>query len=299
MSLFVAMIVVLTEFGWAASALAADPEPLRILLTNDDGYDAPGIKTVHEYLVTAGHDVTLVAPLTDHSSSGMRVTAWGSLNYEEQAPGVWTVDGFPADAVLVGLLHVMRDELPDLVISGANFGQNLGFANSSGTVGAATMAMYAGLPAVAISVGINPSEHSTDPVPYASTLAAFSGAAEFIVKLIDDLQRTRAEDGRLLAKQTILNVNYPAARPDAVNGVRVVKTTWDRGVRIDYEETERAGQLNVELKMVEPGDVSGDDADWQWFARGYVTISVLDGDSAAEKLMRDAVSRRLSVTGPQ
>jgi hypothetical protein len=51
--------------------------------------------------------------------------------------------------------------------------------------------------------------------------------------------------------------------------------------------------------MVEPGDASGDDTDWQWFARGYVTISVLDGDSAAEKMMRDAVSRRLLVAGPK
>ena len=228
----------------------------------------------------------------------MRVTAWGTLDYEEQAPGVWSVDGFPADAVLVGLMHIMGGESPDVVISGANFGPNLGFANSSGTVGAATMAMYAGLPAIAISVVIDSSEHSDDPVPFPSTLTAFAGAAELAVNLIGDLPRSRTDNERLLPQHIVLNVNYPAGHPDDVNGVRILKATWDAGARIDYEETEEVGRLRVNLQMTEPGEASSDDADWQWFARGYVTISVLDGDSAAGKSMRDAISHRLSMIGP-
>ncbi len=99
--------------------------------------------------------------------------------------------GSPADSVLVGLLHILQGETPDIVISGANFGPNLGYASSSGTVGAATMAMHVGIPAIAVSVGIDPAEYSATPIPFPSTFGAFDGAAEFTVKLIRDLQDAR------------------------------------------------------------------------------------------------------------
>ena len=87
----------------------------------------------------AGHHVTLVAPLTNQSGSGARFTTRGVLDFTEQSTGVWTVDGSPADAVRVALTHHLKgSDAPDLVISGANFGQNLGYASTSGTVGAAT-----------------------------------------------------------------------------------------------------------------------------------------------------------------
>ena len=89
--------------------------------------------------------------------------------------------GSPADSVLVGLLHILQGETPDIVISGANFGPNLGYASSSGTVGAATMAMHVGIPAIAVSVGIDPAEYSATPIPFPSTFGAFDGAAEFTV----------------------------------------------------------------------------------------------------------------------
>lgn len=80
-------------------------------------------------LVAAAHHVTLIAPLTNQSGSGMKVSTQGMLAYKEHSAGVWSVDGSPADSVLVGLLHIMQIEPPDLVVSGANFGPNLGYAN--------------------------------------------------------------------------------------------------------------------------------------------------------------------------
>lgn len=297
--LVTAVVLSLVELAWAKQLLAANPTPLRILLTNDDGYDAPGIKTVHESLVAAGHDVTVVAPLSNQSGSGMRVTTQGTLDYKEQSAGVWSVAGSPADSVLVGLLHIMQDESPDIVISGANFGPNLGYARSSGTVGAATMAMYVGLPAIAISVGVDPAEHDAKPIPFPSTFRAFDGAAELTLKLIGDLQEAQIDNGNLLPENTILNVNYPAADSEKINGVRVLQATWDAGVRIAYEETGEAEQLKVRLQLMEPGAVTSEDADWQWFSRGYVTITVLDGDSDAGESLRDAISHRLSMIGQQ
>ena len=294
-------LVVVTAFSLLGSdcapqALAAEQESLRILLTNDDGYDAPGIKAIREALVAAGHDVTLVAPLSNQSGSGIRVTTQGTLDYKEQLPGIWSVDGVPADAVLVGLLHLMKDDAPDIVISGANFGPNLGYAGSSGTVGAATMAMYVGLPSIAISVGVDPAEYATTPIPFPSTFGAFSGAAEFTLELIRDLQETRAANDYLLPESTILNVNYPPVGAEEIKGVRVLQATWDAGVRIAYEETAEVDKLGVQLQLMEPGEANSTDADWQWLSRGYITMSVLDGNTDAGESLRDTISNRLSVS---
>jgi 5'-nucleotidase len=128
--------------AWTVGLVAAESRPLRILLTNDDGYDAPGLRVLRDALLAEGHDVTVVAPLQNRSGSGIRVSIGGTIDVQEQGEGIWSVDGFPADSVLVGLQEYFADEAPDLVVSGANFGPNLGFAGSSGTVGAHWRAGY-------------------------------------------------------------------------------------------------------------------------------------------------------------
>jgi 5'/3'-nucleotidase SurE len=296
------VIAVLAAFvgpGCEAQVSGAEPASLRILLTNDDGFDTPGIRAVLEALVAAGHDVTLVAPRTDQSGSGMRVTTQGTLDYERHSDNIWWVDGSPADAVLVGLLHIMPDEPPDLVVSGANFGPNLGYASSSGTVGAATMAMHVGIPAIAISVGINPAEYAATPIPFPSTFAAFDGAAEFAVKLIRNLQETRDEGSSLLPDRAIVNVNYPAVTREALQGVRLLQAVWDVGVRLAYTDTEEAGRLSVQMQLLDAGAPADADADWQWLARGYITISVLDGNADAGETLRGSISSRLSMLDDQ
>jgi 5'-nucleotidase len=225
----------------------------------------------------------------------MRVSIQGTLDYEKHDEGIWSVDGSPADSVLVGLQHIMEGEPPDLVVSGANFGPNLGYAGSSGTVGAATMAMHVGIPAIAISVGMVPAEYATTPIPFPSTFAAFDGAADFSVELIRDLQETREEGSSLLPEKAVLNVNYPAVTPEELQGVRMLQAVWDVGVRIAYKETEEAGRLSVQMESLDPGAPDDGDADWQWLSRGYVTISVLDGNSDAGESLRGSISSRLSV----
>ncbi|MDH3434561.1 MAG: 5'/3'-nucleotidase SurE, partial [Gammaproteobacteria bacterium] len=234
--------------GCATQQVSSETTALRILLTNDDGYDAPGIQALRAALVAAGHDVILVAPLQDQSGSGARVTTQGTLDYKEQSAGVWSVDGSPADSVLIGLLHIMGDESPDLVVSGANFGQNLGYAINSGTVGAATVAMYVGIPAIAVSVGVDLSERDAEPAPFPSTLQAFAGAAELSVKLIGDLQKAPTDKGDLLPEHTLLNINYPAAAPEQIRGIRVLQAARTSGVQIDYEETGVSGQLEIRIR---------------------------------------------------
>jgi 5'/3'-nucleotidase SurE len=296
-----AMIVAIVGVVLSPPADAAEPDvlpppKLRILLTNDDGYGAPGITTVRDALLEAGHEVTVVAPSGDESGSGGRVTTRGTIDYAQRSSGEWSVDGSPADAVLVGLLHIMEEQPPDLVVSGANFGQNLGYAINSGTVGAATVAMYVGIPAIAVSVGVDLSERDALPLPFPTTFQAFGDAAELSVQVIDELQRAGSGGGRLLPEHTILNINYPALRRDEIKGVRVSKAARSAGVRIGYEETGDAGRLRIAIDPLEP-TAESKDTDWELFARGFVTISVLDGDWDAGQPLRNDVMQRLSVSG--
>jgi len=214
MRLYVVQIILVVNFILTTGVFAQVVQkttPLDILLTNDDGYDAPGIKVMWQALKAAGHDVTLVAPAQQQSGSSVRVTTRGKIGFEKKGDGVWAIEGSPADAVLVGLLHILADQPPDLVISGSNFGQNISVgANSSGTVGAAIMAMQLGVPTLAVSVGVRLEEHDAQPQPFPSTFAAFESAAAFVVSLLADLQSSLPEDDGLLPNHTVLNVNYPA-----------------------------------------------------------------------------------------
>lgn len=287
----------LVLFGCATQTVGGQTTALNILLTNDDGYDTPGINAVRSALLEAGHDVTLVAPLQNQSSSGARVTSSGTLDYKEHSKGVWSVDGSPADSVLVGLLHIMKEDTPALVVSGANFGQNPGYAINSGTVGAATVAMYAGFPAIAVSVAVDFSEVGAEPYPFPSTLRAFPGAAAMIVGLIEDLQEARVDNGDLLPPHMILNVNYPALSTEEIKGIKVVPAARTSGVRFDYEETGETGQLKVLVQPIAPQKAGNADADWQVLGAGFVTISVLDGDWDAGQSLRESISARLSASG--
>jgi broad specificity polyphosphatase/5'/3'-nucleotidase SurE len=147
-----------------------------------------------------------------------------------------------------------------------------------------------------LSVGINPAEQDQTPIPFPSTFKAFAGAAELTSTLISDLQKNRSGEDELLPVGTILNINYPPLTPDALRGVRVSPATWDVGVRIDYLETDEAGRLEVALRVLEPGAPSDNDADWQWFARGYATITILDDRTDAGESLRKVIAGKLSIT---
>lgn len=131
-------------------------EPYRILITNDDGIDSPGIAALVDVL---GEDaeVVVVAPAGNRSAVShatetlrdpIRVRPW---TRDGQLRG-WAVSGMPADAVRFGLLEVGREDPFDLVVSGINAGENVGLlAHISGTVGAAKEALIQGVPALAVS----------------------------------------------------------------------------------------------------------------------------------------------------
>jgi 5'/3'-nucleotidase SurE len=233
-----------------------------ILLTNDDGYQAPGITALYDALIKANHDVILVAPATQQSGSSAGITSSG-VALTQHSERIYSVTGKPADAVLVGLSEFFKEDPPDLVISGANFGQNSGRdAMISGTVGAAVMANSRGIPAIAISVEINFRELEQR---FTSTLAAMPGAADFVIGLL-------AEDVNL-EKNTILNINYPARQPEDIQGVKATTLA-------NYSLFAGSFRQNDEGKLLPNFNLNpplGRGTDAFELSQGYITVTRLDG----------------------
>ncbi|HUH38213.1 MAG TPA: 5'/3'-nucleotidase SurE [Spongiibacteraceae bacterium] len=254
---------------------------LDILLTNDDGWSAPGIQRMYAALHKAGHKVTLVAPLGAQSGQGgaMNIHVGGYVDVVRQGDNMWSVDGTPVDAVRAGLDVILDGRRPDLVLSGPNFGQNLAAqtAHQSGTVNAALEAMFRGYSAIAVSVGIDIDERNAKPA-FGSTLAAFDPTAELVIDLLRKLEANGAD--RLLPAGLALNINVPV--PFAGHrGMRLAPLAGASDVAIHWQRGEQAfgadgGKLQVMMHLADSAQVPrGSDIDL--FRRGYITVTPLDG----------------------
>ena len=258
------------SLAWAADV------SLHVLLTNDDGFEAAGLKAVRTALERAGYAVTVVAPLGQQSGSGVRITL-GEISVADHGHRTWSVDGSPADSASYGLSRVVAERRPDVVVSGANLGQNLGVnVLSSGTVGAAVMAAQLGVPAIALSVGLDLAQAKHKPVPFPSTVAAYPLAGEFVARVIARLAE-QAAGGPLLPANTVLNINVPARPAPGIKGVRLAPLGRHGGFRMIY--VERPGQARL-LSTIEldPAGQADLEADTGWFAKDYITVSVLRAD---------------------
>lgn len=180
-------------------------DPMNILLTNDDGIYAEGLWALYQRLCER-HSVTVVAPDRERTAVGHGITLHVPLrthrvNINGNREGV-AVNGTPADCVKLGLIEIL-DLRPDLVISGINFGANVGInVNYSGTVSAAREAALFGLPAIAVSMEGNNEEH-------------LLGIAAFISELAESVFEKGLPFG------TFLNVNVPGISIEKVMGIRI------------------------------------------------------------------------------
>ncbi|MEU6314885.1 5'/3'-nucleotidase SurE [Streptomyces sp. NPDC047014] len=246
--------------------------PLRILLTNDDGYDAPGIRTAFARLTAAGHDVTIVAPLTNQSGTGTKVLSGPSVTVRHPEPKVWAVDGTPGDSVAFGLAEVFAGHAPDLVVSGTNFGPNVaGLATHSGTVGGAVAAVENGVPAIALSTG---GLSVPDPV---TTVNAMGPTLDFAVKLIDRL-RSRARSGPLLPQGVGLNVNHPVVGADGKGRAAGVSATFqDPQTLLEPDFTDAGdGTWKVAFKVALRPAARGGDV--EAVSAGRIAVSPMNAD---------------------
>ena len=230
----------------AGVSTTANVAPLTILVTNDDGYNAAGIDSVVQALTAVpGVQVTVVAPATNQSGSGDNTTPGGVTAFTGVTASGYpatAVNGFPADSILYGL-NVMRLN-PDLVISGINFGQNLGPAVPvSGTIGAARVAGRKGIPSLASSQGFGA------PADYPSGAAA-------VVRWLDDFRLGRAGP----PYQTVANLNIPTCTTGAIRGTVVLPASTALNGR-PYDPSNCTSTVTT----------FNDDLDG--FLNGYITLS--------------------------
>ena len=248
------------------------PAPLHILLTNDDGHQAPGIQVLHRVLKRAGHRVSMVAPSSEQSATGMGVTSRRNLALEQLEDSSWHLDGQPVDTVLVALRHLLEDSPPDLVLSGINFGPNLGTAlHMSGTIGAAIMATLNGVPAIAISAGMRFDEVETQ---FPSTYEILEPAAEFTCQVVDCLRSSANENGRLLPEEILLNINYPALPRDQIKGIVHPEISSGRMITLGYHRCDETGHVVPRYYPgVDPAQPFNEEGDVRAHLEGYITIS--------------------------
>ncbi len=261
-------------FALAAVLLlpSTDAFALRILLTNDDGADAPGITTLRDALVAAGHEVTVVAPDGDMSGKSGSMTVRGTLAVEKRGDDIFAVTGTPADCVHAGLGLIMTAK-PDLVISGTNFGQNASTGlNISGTFGAARAAHTLGVPAIAVSQMFD--RESRD-----NTAAYFGDAAGMIVDLVALL----TEGGRPLPSGMLLNVNHPLRHKGEVAGWRITRPAPSAGMRFVYAWETDGTAIRVALEGVRTPFPPGSDE--AAIAEGAVSISPLNDEFGIDSEM--------------
>jgi len=242
----------------------------RILVTNDDGIDAPGIAALVEAMKPFG-EVVVVAPATDQSGKSHSVSILSGV--PAIAPvtrdGVKfgdAVDGTPADSVLAAVYYLHRETKFDLVVSGINRGANVGVGSLySGTVGAALEGALAGIPAVAFS-----QDHTRTEYTVSAAIAA---------NVVEGLLQHGLEP------HTFLNVNIPAGE---LKGIRIAPM-GDALYVLDRFEP-KAGGTGIK-PMLKLGDGFLPERDTAYYADGYVTISPLQVDWSAPKATRKKIGR--------
>jgi 5'-nucleotidase len=210
--------------GLASRAMATEP---LILLANDDGYSSRGLRALRQALQRIGR-VVVCAPHTEQSSTSHAITLTRPLRLLQHEPGVFSLDGTPADCVYVSLCAGTRvlERTPDLVVSGINHGPNLGHdVFYSGTIAAAREGALRGLPALALSA-----DSATD----------FERAAEVGATLARALLADGATHGRRGERGVLLNANFPPGTSWPVVPTRLGVRRYDN--RIEFRRDPRGGE---------------------------------------------------------
>ena len=184
---------------------------MRILITNDDGVEAPGLDALEHIANEITKDVWVVAPETDNSGASHSLTLAEPLRMRELGKRHYAVKGTPTDCVIMGVRFLLRDKPPDLVMSGVNRGQNLADdVTYSGTVAGAIEGALLGVPSIAMSLVIGPAE-----ADQGTGLPKWETPMQRGADLVRRLLEVGWPDG------VVLNVNFPDCEPDAVKGMVV------------------------------------------------------------------------------
>jgi 5'-nucleotidase len=182
---------------------------MRILITNDDGIEAPGLDALQKIASDLSDDVWVVAPETDQSGAAHSLTLHEPLRLRKLSERVFAVKGTPTDCVIMGVRHILAEKTPDLVLSGVNRGANMADdVTYSGTIAGAIEGTLLGIPSIALSLAVN----YDDPGRiYWETPMALG--ADLVRKLMD----------AGWPRDVLMNINFPDREPGQVQGVAVTE----------------------------------------------------------------------------
>ncbi len=237
---------------------------MRILLSNDDGYFAPGLEQLAAALAPHA-DVTVVAPERDRSGSSNSLTLDRPLTVRRAPNGFRFVNGTPTDCVHLAVTGLL-DELPDMVISGINLGANMGDDTIySGTVAAATEGFLLGIPSIAISITSKTATH-------------FETAADIAVDLV--LRHRKRQAGAWL-----LNINVPDVPRAALTGYKVTRLGRRHKAENVIKQVSPRGETIYWVGAAGPAADAGEGTDFHAVDQRYASITPLQIDLTNRDLM--------------
>lgn len=250
-------LLILVVMVFISSPLDHSPvqKPYRILVSNDDGYGAPGIKALFSWLKSLG-EVTVAAPAVNQTGVGHALTFGRPIpveSWETEGSRWFAIGATPATCVRMALTSLLP-QLPDVVVSGINKGENTGIVTfSSGTVSCAREAAYWDIPAIAVSLEEGPQMN-------------YEAAAEFTARLVLELKK------RGLPAGAYLNVNFPACPTDQIKGV--VVTRQDRRPADEHYAKKISAEGKTEYWSVYRPLTGGErDTDTWAFTEAYISIT--------------------------
>ena len=235
---------------------------MRILLTNDDGIDAPGLACLESIAREISGDITVVAPIDNQSAVGRSLSLHNPVTRERRGESRYAVRGTPTDCVVVALKHVMKDSPPDLLLSGVNAGQNIAEdLTFSGTVAGALMGTQMGIPSVALSLAKG--FQGAKSLPWGTATDAMPG-------ILRDLTSAGWPKG------VTLNVNIPDVPVGNVKGVQMTSQGRrdHRMVGLDTRPHPRGGQYHWILYGADKSDPP-EGTDLRAIYDGYVSVTPL------------------------
>jgi 5'-nucleotidase len=232
--------------------------PMRILLSNDDGYFAPGLAILADSLAEFGQ-ITVVAPERDRSGASNSLTLDRPLSVRRSANGFLFVNGTPTDCVHIAVTGLL-EELPDMVVSGVNLGANMGDDTIySGTVAAAMEGYLLGIPAIALSLADKAGEHFDTAGRVARELVARFSAAP-------------------MGQPVLLNVNIPDVAYERLQGFEVTRLGKRHKAEPVIKATTPRGDLVYWIGAAGAAFDAGPGTDFHAVASNRVSVTPLQVD---------------------
>ncbi len=234
---------------------------MRILLSNDDGYFAPGLAQLHESLVELGTDtdLTVVAPERNRSGASNSLTLDRPLHLRKAQNGFFYVSGTPTDCVHLAVTGMLEQQ-PDMVVSGINLGANMGDDTIySGTVAAATEGYLLGLPAIALSLASFEGKH-------------FATAGRIARELVQRFAATP------FTEPVLLNVNVPDIPYEQLKGIRVTRLGRRHKAEPAVKSKSPRNETVYWIGAAGPAADAGEGTDFHAVEHGWVSVTPLQID---------------------